>query len=196
MSDQMALEVESPILEFRGEFEFLSNFYRRPVTDRQGMRYASAEHAFQASKTTDPDDKVWIMEADTPGQAKRRGSPNGEGGRKIELRENWDQVRVATMVAVLRAKFRPGSPLSTKLLATGQRVLVEGNAWNDTTWGATWRTGTLPVEVPGERVWAARGAGEPIGTSWTEPLVGQNLLGRSLMLVRAELDTGMTPRAR
>jgi hypothetical protein len=32
------------------------------------------------------------------------------------------------------AQFAPGSPLATRLLATGTRDLVEGNNWGDSYW--------------------------------------------------------------
>ena len=67
--------------------------------------------------------------AGNPGQAKRIG-------RRIELRPGWDDVRDEIMLDLIRIKFYLPS-LATKLLATGDAELVEGNYWGDTYWGVS-----------------------------------------------------------
>lgn len=109
------------INQFTGEHEFLSNFHR----EADGK---TAEHRFQAAKTTDPDEAARVMACATPAQAKR-------AGRKVTLRRRWNEERVAVMREVLRAKFAPGTELATKLLATGHEHLTEGNTWHDQFWG-------------------------------------------------------------
>lgn len=112
---------------FDGEFEFLSNFFPCEVA-QDGILYPTVEHAFQAAKTLDNFDKMQIAIADTPGKAKRLG-------RKVVLRSDWEEVKLAVMEDYLREKFCAGSELREKLLATGDEELVEGNWWNDTFWG-------------------------------------------------------------
>lgn len=116
----------SPICSFRDEFDFLSNFHPSVITIG-GETYPTAEHAFQALKTDDPDERLHVKSAPTPAGAKSRG-------KKVTLRPDWNEARFAVMERVLRAKFA-GPELAAKLLATGERELIEGNTWRDTTWG-------------------------------------------------------------
>lgn len=111
---------------FRGENAWLSNFFMVPFVWK-GKKWKSAEHAFQASKAKKEVEALRVMEAVTPTEAKRLG-------RRVEMRENWNQVRLEVMEEILRAKFSVPE-LKEKLKATGERELVEGNTWNDTFWG-------------------------------------------------------------
>lgn len=56
-------------------------------------------------------------------------------GKKVLLREDWDQIKVDVMTEVVRLKFQQNPELRTKLLSTGDALLVEGNWWKDTFWG-------------------------------------------------------------
>ena len=81
-----------------------------------------------------------------------------ETGRLVPLRPDWEAVKVGIMEEIVRAKFIQHPELAARLLATGDKVLVEGNHWGDTFWGVDTRTGQ-----------------------------GHNHLGRILMKVREEL---------
>lgn len=126
--------VAEVIAEFRGRFRFLSNFWLAEVWF-EGVCYPSLEHAFQAAKTLDPGEREWIRQASSPKQAKRRGGRCGEGGRRITLRRDWEAVKVEVMRELIAIKFAAGSELARRLLATGERELVEGNWWGDRFWG-------------------------------------------------------------
>lgn len=115
------------ISEFRGSYSFLSNFYLCPVMF-EGDLYPSSEHAFQAAKTVDPIIRRRVAVQAKPGLAKQLG-------RKVPLREDWIEVRVQVMTEILRDKFSRNQKLRSKLLATGDADLVEGNTWGDTFWG-------------------------------------------------------------
>lgn len=118
---------ETKVAWFRGPHAFLSNFHPSPI--RVGAFTApTVEHAFQAMKTLDEDEARWVLEAETPGSAKKRG-------RRVTLRPDWDAVRLSVMEDALRLKFAPGSGLAAMLLATGDSALEEGNLWNDRFWG-------------------------------------------------------------
>lgn len=111
---------------FNGKYVFLSNFYPSPITiDR--VEYPTVEHAFQASKTLSRGERQMIAYAVSPGKAKRMG-------RKLNLRSDWEEVKVACMLELARLKFTEPN-LKAKLLATGDVELIEGNTWNDTFWG-------------------------------------------------------------
>lgn len=138
------------INRFRGEYRFLSNFYPSPIR-MDGEIWPTVEHAYQASKTHDPQVREIIREADSPGEAKRMG-------RKCEIRDDWEDVKVDVMGRLLEAKFSIPS-LREKLLDTHPARLVEGNTWGDDFWGVT-----------------DNGEGE-----------GQNILGKLLMLIRKRI---------
>jgi ribA/ribD-fused uncharacterized protein len=188
--------VSDPILTFSGEYRFLSNFWPSPITvpERafmmlpEGLMPArTVEHAFQALKARDRADLLWVLQAETPGSAKKRGSRKGEDDVRINLRPDWEDVKVAVMLACLREKFAPGSELAERLLGTGYRMLVEGNTWGDQKWGAIW-VGLPAAKEAGLSIWA-RDA-DPQTRPLVKALTGENWLGRLLMLVRAELDCG------
>jgi N-glycosidase YbiA len=126
--------VVEAISEFRGRFRFLSNFWLTPVWF-EGRRYPSLEHAFQAAKTLDAEEREWIREASDPQTAKRRGGRSGERGRRITLRLGWEEMKVDVMRELLAIKFVVGSDLAVRLLATGECELIEGNWWGDRFWG-------------------------------------------------------------
>jgi len=112
---------------FTGDHDFLSNFHPSPV-EVDGILYPTVEHAFQAAKTSDPDEKQALAETATPGSAKRLG-------RKVQLRPDCEEVKVGIMEELVRLKFTTHANLREQLLATGDAELVEGNNWNDRFWG-------------------------------------------------------------
>lgn len=112
---------------FDGEFAFLSNFSPSPVF-LDGVAFPTVEHAFQAAKTLDPAERDLVLAAVTPGRAKRVG-------RRVTLRPDWEEVRLLVMGDLLQQKFAFGTALARSLLATGDTLLIEGNAWHDTFWG-------------------------------------------------------------
>lgn len=114
------------INSFSGENRFLSNFY--PSKIKVGEYIAiTVEHAYQACKTDDWEEALWVLSTNDPGVAKKRG-------QKVTLRKNWDGVKDETMFKLLEAKFKIPE-LAEKLIATGNQKLVEGNTWGDTYWG-------------------------------------------------------------
>lgn len=126
------------IMQFRDEFEFLSNFYLHPIV-YNGKDWKTSEHAYQAAKTLVAAEIQKIADAPSPGRAKRFGGPPEKGGI-VTLRQDWKTVRVPIMYDILSEKFSDPQ-LEERLLATGQLKLVEGNTWNDTFWGVDIRTG-------------------------------------------------------
>lgn len=109
---------------------FLSNFYYCPIL-WGGTVYPSAEHLYQARKTSDPQWQERIASAVTPRSAK-------ELGQQAPLINGWDYLKVAVMEDVVREKFRQNSTLNDQLIATGEQVLIEGNSWHDQFWGDCW----------------------------------------------------------
>ena len=144
--------MSEPITSFRNENFFLSNFYLCTITIRD-ITYSSAEAAFQAQNTLDIAERMRFAEM-TPGQAKKYG-------KKVDLRCDWEDLKVDIMTAIVLAKFQQNPNLRELLLATGDRELIEGNNWNDTFWGVSNKSGK-----------------------------GQNNLGKILMDVRSYFKRG------
>lgn len=145
-----------PIESFRGDYRFLSNFYLSDFTWR-GRVWPSVEHAFQASKTHDPNLREHIRGLEKPRAAK-------EAGNTVSCRSDWESVKRARMLELVRAKFGQSAGLTARLLATGTRTLVEGNTWHDNEWGNC----TCPD---------------------CESIEGKNWLGLILMQVRGEMQS-------
>ena len=111
---------------FNGKFGFLSNFYEVPIL-YNGILYNSTEAAFQAAKCkTDEERRKFI--GLRPGAAKRLG-------RRVELRDDWEEIKDQVMYYVCKQKFTENEDLKIKLLQTGLEPIVEGITWGDTYWG-------------------------------------------------------------
>lgn len=115
-----------PIQRFSGVYRFLSNFYPCEVKYRKRV-YPSAEHAFQAMKTLDPDMRRRIAALATAQDAKK-------AGRDLTLRSDWEDIKLEEMASILRVKFAD-PVLRNHLLETAPAELIEGNWWGDTFWG-------------------------------------------------------------
>ena len=111
---------------FKGEHDWLSNFYNCPV-HFEGLNFSNTEAAFQAAKTLNMEEREKFVGL-SPLIAKRKG-------RRVELRSDWEAVKIEVMREVLRCKFSQNPDLKAKLIATGDAELIEGNNWNDTFWG-------------------------------------------------------------
>lgn len=120
---------ESRIDRFDGQFFFLSNFYYSDVT-LDGVEYPTIEHAFQAAKTLDPEERQKVLESGSPGAAKRLG-------REVKMRGDWDSIKFGIMEDLIRQKFTRYTDLRQLLLDTGDAEIVEGNTWGDRLWGMT-----------------------------------------------------------
>ena len=114
-----------------GEFySFLSNFYILTNPIVYGWMVApTSEHFFCAMKTTYINLREWILQATTPGQAKRRG-------RDVVLRPDWKTGFDKTaMHLALILKFSADEYIRSRLIATENKLLIEGNWWHDNYWG-------------------------------------------------------------
>lgn len=117
------------ITSFRGEYNFLSNFYCTKPFTYNGMLFSNVECAFQSQKTLDREKQI-LFQYKTPKDAKRLG-------KTVPLRSDWEEVKRDIMLDLLRIKFSD-LELRQKLLNTGDETLVEGNTWGDRYWGAVY----------------------------------------------------------
>ncbi len=114
------------ILGFQGEYRFLSNFWPCEIWFN-GIEFPSVKHAYVASKSEYEEDWFEVSKIVKPGDVKRFG-------RKLDLRPDWDEVKLELMHDFVLQKFLE-EPLRTKLLNTDDAYLEETNSWNDVFWG-------------------------------------------------------------
>lgn len=80
--------------------------------------------------------------------------------KTMKVREDWSEIRAGVMESLLRQKFAPGTELALKL-ASLEGEITEGNYWHDNFWGSC-----TCVKCADK---------------------GENVLGKLLMKLRAEL---------
>ena len=150
--DYVIKNINNAIMCFRGEYLFLSNFYQGEVFDYKGYKFDNGEAPFQAEKCFS---RVKEFEMETPGRCKKLG-------RKVQLRDDWEEVKSDVMYDVCKEKFTQDQNLKYKLLDTGGVEIIEGNSHRDKIWGMTFSKKT---------------------NTWS----GRNLLGIALMKLRSDL---------
>lgn len=109
---------------FDGRYRFLSNYYNCFVI-YHNIQYSNSEAAFHAQKDLSRSREFINL---APNAAKRLG-------RRVHLREDWDEVKDQIMYEIVYEKFLQHPKLAKKLLETKDRELIEGNDWGDQYWG-------------------------------------------------------------
>jgi ribA/ribD-fused uncharacterized protein len=102
--------------------------YESPV-EFDGIKYRSAEAAFQAQKLEDKEKRKEY--------AGLSGKNAKARGRRAQLRPDWESSKLKVMEDILRAKFGQNPELMRQLIATGDADISEGNSWGDTYWGVS-----------------------------------------------------------
>jgi len=116
----------------------LSNFAKSEI-EVDGKKWKTVEHYFQAQKTLDEKEQEKIRKSFKPKIAKKLG-------REIELRSDWEQVRVDVMRKALNEKFDK-LEFQKVLLATRERPIYE-----DAPWDEFWGTGNYRATEPGKNM--------------------------------------------
>lgn len=126
----------SEIKGFFGDYRFLSNFWGCRIA-YEGVVYPSTEHAYQAAKTLDEDERADILfYLDEKGKVHQTTAAQAkEAGKHVTLRPDWEDVKISIMTKLVRQKFEQDDELRAKLLATGDAYLEETNHWGDKFWG-------------------------------------------------------------
>lgn len=97
-----------------------SNLYRRPMTF-EGVRFPTAEHAYQFGKPRDQDVRDWLMAAPSPALL----AMAAHGLYPWDIMPGWSKMRLERMRAVVEAKFLQNLDLGGILLSTGNARIVE-----------------------------------------------------------------------
>lgn len=114
------------ISSFKGEHAWLSNMQRIEPFFYGHLKFDSVECFYVAMKTTDIVERAKISKM-KPYEAKKYG-------RALNLRGDWDEIKLGVMKWGLKKKFSQPK-FKDLLLATGNQELIEGNTWGDTFWG-------------------------------------------------------------
>jgi len=142
---------------FFADYRWLSNFQECKVVFK-GLEFGSSEAAYMYGKLLKDDNlaQYEAMKILRPWEVKK-------WGRQIELRPDWEEIKLGVMSEVLYDKFTRNPDLKAKLLATGAKYLEETNSWHDNIWG------NCICDKCGSK--------------------GQNNLGKILMQVRNEIQS-------
>ena len=147
----------------KAEYGCFSNFYPCEF-DYAGRHYQSSEQYIMAQKALafwDNDAFFEILKSE-PKTAKAIGKKVKKYSDKV-----WSAIRPQVVRRGIRAKFQQNDDLRKCLLDTGDKILVEA-APHDSIWGIGMDATDPDITVP---------------SKWK----GQNLLGKTLMRVRADL---------
>jgi N-glycosidase YbiA len=96
-----------------------------------GHRYPTSEHVYHVEKFRNYRGDIADLIAHAPSAHEAFKVAERH---KADRRPDWDEVKVEVMHAILRAKANQHEYVRRKLLATGERELVE-NSWRDDFWG-------------------------------------------------------------
>lgn len=146
---------------------FLSNWYNAPfVID--DFEYQNVEQYIMSQKAKmfhDSKTYTAILKADSPSECKKLGK-----AVKPFVSEEWAKVRGSVCMKATLEKFNQNPNLKAMLLATGNAILEEAS--------------------PVDKIWGIGLDADTAGKTSPDKWPGEGLLGRVLMLVRAQLGGG------
>jgi N-glycosidase YbiA len=159
------------IEKYEGDYRWLSNFDPVRIT-YEGAIYDSIEHAYQAAKTVDMEERkrfqsgVMVAKGKNPQTGKMvvgymTAADAKRAGRHLQVRSGWEEMKVPLMKDLKRQKYSK-QPFKRLLLETGDAEIIHGVWWNDTFWGVRYG-------------------------------IGKNIDGRLTMDIRAELQAEIKP---
>lgn len=126
------LDNDTRVCFYEQDFYVLSNFSAFNLVTANGA-FPTSEHAYHYEKflTDKPDCRLLgaIRYAPSAHEAFKIAEHH-----KADRRPDWDSVKVDVMLTILRLKVEQHEYVRRKLLATGDRTLIE-NSWRDDFWG-------------------------------------------------------------
>lgn len=126
------LDNDKRVFFYEQDFYVLSNFsaFTLMWSAKEKMRFDTSEAAYHWEKFPhDEDIQIDIINAPSAHEAFKIAERN-----KRFRRPDWDEVKVGIMRDILRAKADQHEYVRRKLLATGDRELIE-DSWRDDVWG-------------------------------------------------------------
>jgi ribA/ribD-fused uncharacterized protein len=123
------LDTDTQVFFYEQDFYVLSNFSAFELIWK-GLVFPTSEHAYHFAKfDADIHAKREILYARSAHDAFKAAERH-----KHVRRADWDAVKVGIMRDILRAKVEQHEYVRRKLLATGDRTLIE-DSWRDDFWG-------------------------------------------------------------
>lgn len=110
------------------EYGCFSNFSHHEIF-LDGMIWKTAEHYFQSRKFSDPAIIIKIQSAETANIAANIGRD-----KNLEIKKNWEDVKVEFMRKVILAKSEQHEDIRQKLIQTGNKEIIEDSPY-DNYWG-------------------------------------------------------------
>lgn len=129
---RLSLDTDKQVFFYEQDFYVLSNFSSFTVKWR-GLLFPTSEHAYHWAKFRNRDVTGAHCEMILASLSAHEAFKYAER-YKAERRLDWDAVKVPIMREILRAKVEQHEYVRRKLLATGERTLIE-NSWRDDYWG-------------------------------------------------------------
>lgn len=111
---------------FKNQHFFLSNFFPCEVKF-EGKIYQSSEAVYQVCKCINEKDKNNFINI--------IGVEFKKLGRQVEIRSDWNDIKIDKMREILNCKFSQNIHLTQDLIKTKDHELIEGNYWKDYFWG-------------------------------------------------------------
>ena len=124
------LDNDKQVFFYEQDFYVLSNFSAFTL-QWKGRRFDTSEAAYHWEKFDGMDAEVQDMILDAPSAHEAFKIAESQ---KMFRRPDWDAVKVGIMRDILRAKAEQHEYVQRKLLATGDRELIE-DSWRDDVWG-------------------------------------------------------------
>lgn len=129
MIELHGLDTETEVFFYEQDFYVLSNFSAFAVVFN-GPVFPTSEAAYHWQKFTNaPEVQRLLFETRSAHDSFKVAEAN-----RGKRRKDWDAVKVPIMKDILRAKAAQHEYVRRKLLATGNRRLIE-NSWRDDFWG-------------------------------------------------------------
>lgn len=129
------LDTTSRVRFYEHDFYVLSNFSAFSLK-WQGRRFPTSEHAYHWEKFepgTKDEHGLYVRDHILTAESAHAAFKMAEAWKPLR-RPDWDSVKVDIMRSILREKARQHEYVRRKLLATGDRELVE-DSWRDDFWG-------------------------------------------------------------
>lgn len=124
------LDTDTHVFFYEQDFYVLSNFSAFQV-QIDGLLFMTSEHAYHYQKFKDVNQHVanQILNCSSAHHAFKIAEEN----KPLRI-DGWDEMKASVMKRILFAKVYQHEYVLRKLLATGDRILVE-DSWRDDVWG-------------------------------------------------------------
>lgn len=119
---------DDAILFYEGEYYMFSNFSSFAVS-YGGRIWMTSEHAYQAAKFSDKEIIDQIHQTLSAHDAKKVAHVY-----TVKMDPSWDHKKITIMEEIVRAKIAQHPYIREKLLATGEREIIE-DSHKDSFWG-------------------------------------------------------------